>query len=141
MDRASQALAQGVPPGVPDSYRALADHGNVPRSTLNYRARGRRSIEEKAQSQQYLKPWEEDVVVKFFAMPVREWYQADRDNGSQSKRAAACWSPPGDTPQFSAAKCHHAGVLARSQHTAGHHPMIPVVDHTPQFFAAKCHHA
>jgi hypothetical protein len=65
MDRASQALAQGVPPGVPDSYRALADHGNVPRSTLNYRARGRRSIEEKAQSQQYLKPWEEDVVVKF----------------------------------------------------------------------------
>ncbi|KFZ13414.1 hypothetical protein V501_03718 [Pseudogymnoascus sp. VKM F-4519 (FW-2642)] len=33
MDRASQVLAQGVPPGVPDSYRALADHGNVPRST------------------------------------------------------------------------------------------------------------
>lgn len=50
MDRATQALAQGVPPGVPDSYCALVDHGNVPRSTLNYRARGRRSIEEKAQS-------------------------------------------------------------------------------------------
>ena len=65
MDRASQALAQGVPPGVPKSYRALADHGNVPRSTLHHRAHGRRSIEEKAQSQHYLTPWEEDVVVKF----------------------------------------------------------------------------
>jgi hypothetical protein len=65
MDRASQTLAQGVPPGVPDSYRALADHGSVPRSTLHHRARGRRSMEEKAQGQQYLTPWEEDVVVKF----------------------------------------------------------------------------
>ncbi|KFY83605.1 hypothetical protein V500_10028 [Pseudogymnoascus sp. VKM F-4518 (FW-2643)] len=65
MDRASQVLAQGVPPGVPDSYRALADHGNVPRSTLHYRARGRPSIEEKAQGQQYLQPWEEDVIVNF----------------------------------------------------------------------------
>jgi hypothetical protein len=65
MDRASQALAQGVPPGVPDSYRALADHGNVPRSTLHYRARRRPSIEEKAQGQQYLQPWEEDVIVNF----------------------------------------------------------------------------
>ena len=65
MDRASQVLAQGVPHGVPNSYRALADHGNVPRSTLHHRARGRRSIEEKAQSQQYLTPWEEDVVVTF----------------------------------------------------------------------------
>jgi hypothetical protein len=33
--------------------------------THYHRARGRRSIEEKAQSQQYLTPWEEDVVVKF----------------------------------------------------------------------------
>jgi len=65
MDKASQVLAQGVPPGVPDSYRALADFSNVPRPTLHHRARGRRSIEEKAQSQQYLTPWEEDVVVKF----------------------------------------------------------------------------
>ena len=56
---------KGVPPGVPKSYRALADHGNVPRSTLHHRARGRRSREEKAQSQHYLKPYEEDVVVKF----------------------------------------------------------------------------
>jgi hypothetical protein len=51
---------------VPRSYRALADHhGNVPHSTLHHRARGRRSIEEKAQGQQYLKPWEEEVIVKY----------------------------------------------------------------------------
>jgi hypothetical protein len=48
MDRASQVLAQGVPPGMPRSYRALADHGNVPHSTLHHRARGRPSMEEKA---------------------------------------------------------------------------------------------
>jgi len=34
MARASQVQAQGVPPGVPKSYRVLADHGNVPRSTI-----------------------------------------------------------------------------------------------------------
>ena len=65
IDRASQVLAQGVPPGVPESYRALADYGNVPRSTLHHRARGRPSIEAKAQGQQYLEPYEEDVVVKY----------------------------------------------------------------------------
>jgi hypothetical protein len=65
MDRASQVLAQGISPGVPNSYRALADHGNVPHSTLHHCARGRRSREEKAQSQQYLTPLEEDVIVKF----------------------------------------------------------------------------
>jgi hypothetical protein len=65
MDRASQVLAQGVPPGVPRSYRALADHSNVPHSTLHHRARGRPSMEEKARGQQYLKPYEEDIVVKY----------------------------------------------------------------------------
>ncbi|KUJ20687.1 uncharacterized protein LY89DRAFT_563477, partial [Mollisia scopiformis] len=47
IDRASQVLTQGVPLGVPRSYRALADHGN------------------KARGQQYLEPYEEDVVVKY----------------------------------------------------------------------------
>jgi hypothetical protein len=65
MDRASQVLAQGVPPGVPKSYHALADHCNVPHSTLHHCARGRPSWEEKARDQQYLKPYEEDVVVKY----------------------------------------------------------------------------
>jgi hypothetical protein len=55
-----------VSPGVPKSYRALADHhGNISYFTLYHRARGQPSREEKAQGQQYFTPWEEDVVVKF----------------------------------------------------------------------------
>jgi len=65
MDKASQVLAQCVPPGVPRSYRALADHGIVPHTTLYHRDRGRPSVEDKARGQQYLKPYEEDVVVKY----------------------------------------------------------------------------
>ncbi|KAM0703871.1 hypothetical protein Q7P35_008876 [Cladosporium inversicolor] len=65
MDRASKALAQGLPSSVPRSYRALADHSNVPRSTLHDRARGQRSIEAKAQSQQYLTPYEERAMIDF----------------------------------------------------------------------------
>ncbi len=82
MDRASQVLAQGVPPGVPESYRALADYGNVPRSTLHHRARGRPSIEAKAQGQQYLEPYEEDVVVKYLLRtkdgPKRRFWLQDK---------------------------------------------------------------
>ena len=51
MDKASQVLAQGVPVGMPESYRALADHSGVARSTLHHRAQGRRSLKEKAESQ------------------------------------------------------------------------------------------
>lgn len=65
MDRASKALAQGFPSSVPRSYRALTDHSNVPRSTLHDRARGQRSIEAKAQSQQYLTPYEEKAMIDF----------------------------------------------------------------------------
>ena len=68
MDRANKGLAQGVPAGVPNSYRALEDHSGVARSTLNYRALGRRSREEKAQSQQYLTPWEEQALVRFLLL-------------------------------------------------------------------------
>ena len=64
-DRASQVLAQGCPAGVPNSFRALADHGDVPRTTLQHRARGRRSLQDKAQSQQYLRTWEEKALVRF----------------------------------------------------------------------------
>lgn len=45
MDRASLALAQGLAEGVPRSLHAIADHGDVPLSTLHARARGRRSSE------------------------------------------------------------------------------------------------
>ncbi|KAI7227738.1 hypothetical protein KC330_g8251 [Hortaea werneckii] len=50
---------------VPRSYRALADHSNVIRSTLHDRAQGQRSIEAKAQSQQYLTPYEEKTMIDF----------------------------------------------------------------------------
>lgn len=63
MDRAGPVLAKGVSPRVPKSYRALTDHGGVPPSTLHHRARGRRSIEEKAESQLYLTPVEAKAVV------------------------------------------------------------------------------
>jgi hypothetical protein len=65
MDKASQALARGIPSGVPRSYRTVADHSGVPCSTLYYRAHGRRSLEAKAQAQQYLALFEEQAVVKF----------------------------------------------------------------------------
>ena len=65
MDRASRVLAQSLPPGVRTTYSALAEHGDVARFTLHHRAQGRRSKEEKNQSQQYLTPSEEKAVVKF----------------------------------------------------------------------------
>jgi hypothetical protein len=49
MDKASRTLAEGVPPGVPFSFRALADYKEVPHSTAYYRSQGRRSLEQKAQ--------------------------------------------------------------------------------------------
>ncbi|PVH67872.1 hypothetical protein DL98DRAFT_442522 [Cadophora sp. DSE1049] len=54
MDKASRALAQGVPPSVPNLYRALTNHNHIARFTLYHRTRERRSIKEKATSQQYL---------------------------------------------------------------------------------------
>ena len=45
MDWASQALAQGIPPGVRHTYRPLAEHHKVARSTLYDRAHGQRSKE------------------------------------------------------------------------------------------------
>ncbi|ORY16168.1 hypothetical protein BCR34DRAFT_639957 [Clohesyomyces aquaticus] len=65
MDRASRVLAEGLPEGMPNTYAALAAHGDVPLSTLHHRARGRRSREAKAKSQQYLYPYEENVLVEF----------------------------------------------------------------------------
>jgi hypothetical protein len=65
IDKASQAPAKGLPTGVPTSFRAFADHSGVPCSTLYHRARGRQSIQAKAQSQQYLAPFEEKAVVQF----------------------------------------------------------------------------
>ncbi|XP_014550509.1 hypothetical protein COCVIDRAFT_73840, partial [Bipolaris victoriae FI3] len=47
-DRARQALAQRLPPGVRRTYAALSEHSGVPSTTIFHRAKGRRSPEEKA---------------------------------------------------------------------------------------------
>ncbi|KAF2187419.1 hypothetical protein K469DRAFT_501369, partial [Zopfia rhizophila CBS 207.26] len=76
MDRASQVLAQCLPPDIPRTYAALSERGNVPISTLHHRNHGRRSKEELARSRQYL-TLEEKAFVKFlflmssFGHPVR----------------------------------------------------------------------
>ena len=64
MDWASQVLAQSLLNGIPRTYAARAEQANIPLSTLYHRAKGRRSREEKAQSQQYLTPDEEKTVVR-----------------------------------------------------------------------------
>jgi hypothetical protein len=97
-DRASQVLAEGIPPGMPKSFRALAEHGDVPRTTLQHRARGRRSVEEKAQSQHYLYPWEAKALVKFLV------HQDALGRSVQIKHVRSiAWSlarqrPPSDRP-------------------------------------------
>ncbi|KAF2726530.1 hypothetical protein EJ04DRAFT_539366 [Polyplosphaeria fusca] len=67
MDKASGVLAEGLPEGIPNTYAALAAHSDVPLSTLDHRARGRRSREAKAQSQQYLYPYEENAPIEFLS--------------------------------------------------------------------------
>ena len=63
--RANKALAQSSLPGEPRTYDAISKRSGVPSSTLFYRDHGRRSREEKAQSQQYLTPSEVQAVVDF----------------------------------------------------------------------------
>jgi hypothetical protein len=55
-DRASEALVAGFLPAEPRIYNALSKRSIVPLSTIYHRAYGRRSKEQKAQSQQYLRP-------------------------------------------------------------------------------------
>ena len=80
MDRASQVLAQSLPPGVPRTWAALSERSGVPLTTLYYRAHRRQSIKEKAQGQQYLTPEEEKALVTFLLLksdlgqPVRVKY-------------------------------------------------------------------
>jgi hypothetical protein len=80
MDRASQILAQGLPPDVPRTWAALSERGDVALTTVYYRAHGRPSMKEKAQGQQYLTPEEEKALVSFLLLmsdlghPVRIKY-------------------------------------------------------------------
>jgi hypothetical protein len=62
-DRASEALEEGFLLGEPQTYNALSSVKMVSLSTLHYhRANGRRSKEQKAQSQQCLTPLEEKAL-------------------------------------------------------------------------------
>jgi len=80
MDRASQILAQGLPPDVPRTWAALSERGDVALTTVYYRAHGRPSMKEKAQGQQYLTPEEEKALISFLLLmsdlgqPVRIKY-------------------------------------------------------------------
>ena len=79
MDPASKALAE-APPNDERTWAAQADASGVPITTLYNRWRGRPSIEEKAQGQQYLSVEEEKALVAFlllmssFGQPVRVKY-------------------------------------------------------------------
>jgi hypothetical protein len=65
MHPASQALALELPSGVRRSISARARHGNVPRTTVHYRSKGRQSRKAKDECQQYLTPSEEKALVDF----------------------------------------------------------------------------
>jgi hypothetical protein len=77
MDKAGRALAEDVPPGVPFSFCALADHSDVSHATLHRRSHGGRSCEQESQDQQYLIPREKEALVEFipqianFGSPIR----------------------------------------------------------------------
>ena len=124
-DRASEVLAEGRLSGRTRSYRALADHGDVPRTTLQHRARGRRSLRDKAQSQQYLTVAEEKAVINFLVQqdhlgrPVRIKYVPSIAFGIASQRPASRRprKPPGKnwTQLF---RKRHADVLKASKSRA-----------------------
>jgi hypothetical protein len=66
-DRASEALVERAERYLSEesrTYDAISKRRNVPRPTLHHRAQGRRSREQKAQSQQYLNPSEEKALEK-----------------------------------------------------------------------------
>ncbi|TVY13943.1 hypothetical protein LARI1_G007590 [Lachnellula arida] len=67
-DRASKALAEAFLPGEPRTYDATSKRSGVSLTTLYHRQHGRRSNEEKSQSQQYLTPSEEIALEKYLKL-------------------------------------------------------------------------
>ncbi|PZD39774.1 DDE-1 domain containing protein [Pyrenophora tritici-repentis] len=66
MEPASQVLAQADPIDVPADWASLVEtEEEIPYHTRYYRKRGRPSMKEKAQGQQYLTPPEEKALVAF----------------------------------------------------------------------------
>jgi hypothetical protein len=98
MDKASQELARSIPEGESKSFRARAEHSDVPRTTLQHRARGRPSKQEKDEGQRYLYPWEENALVRFVVQqdalgrPIRMKYLRSIAFSLASQR------PPVDRP-------------------------------------------
>ncbi|KAG4420609.1 hypothetical protein IFR04_006316 [Cadophora malorum] len=66
-DRAIVVLAECFLPGESRTYNTRSKRIGVPLSTLHRRAQGRRSKEQKAQSQQYLAPSKEKALEKYLA--------------------------------------------------------------------------
>jgi hypothetical protein len=62
MDKASQALTESLPDGIPDTPTARGAYSKLPLSTLTRCANGRPSKEAKAIGQRYLHPYEADAV-------------------------------------------------------------------------------
>lgn len=67
-DRANKALAEVFLSKEPRTYDIISKRSKVPPSTLHHRAHGRRSKEQKAQSQQYLTPSKEKALEKFLKL-------------------------------------------------------------------------
>jgi hypothetical protein len=65
MDAASIALADGLEPNEPRSYRALSKRHQVACKTLWNRAHGQPSMEDKARGQQCLTYMEEKALAKY----------------------------------------------------------------------------
>lgn len=65
IDSASAALSDGLDASKGGGYIALSRAHDVPYTTLWNRAHGRPSMQDKARSQQYLTPSEEDALVAY----------------------------------------------------------------------------
>jgi len=65
MDPAGAVLCEGLDPTEPGIYTAPPKSGNVPPTTLWYRAHGRPSRQEKVKRQRYLTPSEEKALVGY----------------------------------------------------------------------------
>ena|SRR5437763_10543400 len=74
MDPASVALSNGLNPTRPQTYAALSEDCEVPRTTLWYRAHGRPPKEEKDKRQQYLTPSEEKALIEYLLRMSRNGF-------------------------------------------------------------------
>ncbi|KAF2192378.1 hypothetical protein K469DRAFT_554829 [Zopfia rhizophila CBS 207.26] len=65
MDSASLVLSEGLDPAESRTYVALSKSSKIAYTTLWHRANGRPSIQDKAKSQRYLTPSEEEALIKY----------------------------------------------------------------------------